>query len=265
MAVHLWGGLMFLCVCKVSGAADVPCGNIRHVSGVEGESVVLAVDYTNITDNSWSITSTNHQFATTIPGEPIDIRDYKYKGRLNTTANGSLIIDKLTREDQRTYTASILRHRSGVCSHFYNLTVYNKLIKSTPNKDNYYSISTGGILNNTTTAMSNTTGHQNSTLHSSSRSPLILAVVIPVSLVLVILLIAFSINSCQTQSSSRIFENQNEGSTEDNNCPVWKENNVYNYLDITQKGPTGHLTEQDTVSISLYSVVSVVNRSQPSQ
>ncbi|XP_073466476.1 uncharacterized protein [Aquarana catesbeiana] len=247
MAVHLWGGLMFLCVCKVSGAADVPCGNIRHVSGVEGESVVLAVDYTNITDNSWSITSTNHQFATTIPGEPIDIRDYKYKGRLNTTANGSLIIDKLTREDQRTYTASILRHRSGVCSHFYNLTVYS------------------GILNNTTTAMSNTTGHQNSTLHSSSRSPLILAVVIPVSLVLVILLIAFSINSCQTQSSSRIFENQNEGSTEDNNCPVWKENNVYNYLDITQKGPTGHLTEQDTVSISLYSVVSVVNRSQPSQ
>lgn len=205
------------------------------------------MDYTDITDITWTITSNYHQFAATIPGEPIDIRDYKYKGRLNTTANGSLIIDKLTREDQRTYTASILRHGSGVCNNFYNLTVYS------------------GILNNTTTAMSNTTGHQNSTLHSSSRSPLILAVVIPVSLVLVILLIAFSINSCQTQSSSRIFENQNEGSTEDNNCPVWKENNVYNYLDITQKGPTGHLTEQDTVSISLYSVVSVVNRSQPSQ
>ncbi|XP_077320280.1 uncharacterized protein LOC143942763 [Lithobates pipiens] len=270
MAVLLWGGLMFLCVCKVmcgsvSGTEATPRGNTRHVSSVEGEEVVLAVDYTDITDISWTITSNNHQFASTVPGEPIDIRDDKYKGRLNTTANGSLIIDKLTREDQRRYTASILRHGTGVCNQVYNLTVYNKLVKSTPNTDNYYSISTGGTLDTTTTAMSNTTSHQNSTLQSSSRSPLILAVVIPVSAVLVILLIAFSINSCQTQSSSRIFENQNEGSTEDNDYPVWNENNVYNYVDITQKGPTGHLTEQDTVAISLYSMVSVANESHPSQ
>lgn len=110
---------------SVSGMTATPCGNIRHVSGVEGEAVVLAVDYTDIIDISWTITSNYHQLATTIPGEPIDIRDEKYKGRLDTTANGSLIIDKLTRENQRRYLASILRDGSGVCNQDYNLTVYS--------------------------------------------------------------------------------------------------------------------------------------------
>lgn len=86
--------------------------------------MVLPVQHMEVKDITWMTHSDKNIFATTEPGKSAIIRNLFYNGRLNATADGSLIITRLIREDQRIYKGSILRRTSGQCAQFYNLTVY---------------------------------------------------------------------------------------------------------------------------------------------
>ncbi|PIO33117.1 hypothetical protein AB205_0136190 [Aquarana catesbeiana] len=62
-------------------------------------------------------------FAVTKPRQAVVIQDSRYQRRLNATANGSLIIAKLTREDQGTYGTYVVTPTSQQCVQLYNLRV----------------------------------------------------------------------------------------------------------------------------------------------
>ncbi|XP_075047961.1 T-lymphocyte surface antigen Ly-9-like isoform X2 [Mixophyes fleayi] len=106
------------------GVLGASCGERRNVSGIEGGDVTLPVDQTEIRDISWVIDT--RLIATTEPGNPVVVKEKLYNGRLDVTADGSLIITNLSREDQGIYTADIQRQRSGQCTQIYYLTVYDE-------------------------------------------------------------------------------------------------------------------------------------------
>lgn len=108
--------------------AEKKCGDTRYLSGKVGEEVVLPVQHMEVKDITWMTHSDKNIFATTEPGKSAIIRNLFYNGRLNATADGSLIITRLIREDQRIYKGSILRRTSGQCAQFYNLTVYEEQV-----------------------------------------------------------------------------------------------------------------------------------------
>ncbi|KAM4013533.1 uncharacterized protein ACNLHF_003616 [Anomaloglossus baeobatrachus] len=99
------------------------CGEIRHVSSDVGGEVMFSIKQTEIQDITWMTDIDKNIFAVTEPGKPVTIRSQLYNGRVNVTANGSLIITKLTRRDQGIYKGSVLRRTSGQCAQFYNLTL----------------------------------------------------------------------------------------------------------------------------------------------
>ncbi|XP_073498384.1 SLAM family member 9-like [Phyllobates terribilis] len=107
------------------------CGESRNVAGVDGEEVTLQVDLTEINDITWVTRNNLDPIAKTKPGNVIEDIISSYRGRLNATSNGSLVITNLTRDDQGSYIANI--KRSSQCTQEYNLTVYDKPQNSTSN------------------------------------------------------------------------------------------------------------------------------------
>ncbi|XP_069806835.1 pregnancy-specific glycoprotein 22-like [Dendropsophus ebraccatus] len=100
------------------------CGDTRNVFSTVGGEVVLPVQQTDVQDITWMTEKDKGVFAVTEPGRPVTIRSLSYNGRLNVTANGSLMIIKLTMEDQGIYKGSILRRGLGQCAQLYRLSLY---------------------------------------------------------------------------------------------------------------------------------------------
>ncbi|XP_077143748.1 SLAM family member 5-like [Ranitomeya variabilis] len=106
------------------------CGEKNYVVGSLGSDIILQVDPVGVVgDITWLI-SGNH-FATTEPGKNIEIRDNRYKGKVYSMENGSLLVKNLVSEDQGTYIASTLKGSSGkekLCALIYDLRVYGMLL-----------------------------------------------------------------------------------------------------------------------------------------
>ncbi|XP_077320279.1 uncharacterized protein LOC143942762 [Lithobates pipiens] len=103
------------------------CTKWINVSGVEGGEATLLLDLTGFTSITWVTVNDLVHFAVTEPGKPVVILDDRYKGRLNVTTNGSLIITGLTREDQGTYGSYAVAQTSLQCAQLYNFTVLGTL------------------------------------------------------------------------------------------------------------------------------------------
>ncbi|CAH2327023.1 SLAM family member 5-like [Pelobates cultripes] len=84
------------------------CGDKKTIFGAVGREVILPMSQTATRDITWMTVRSKDHFATTNPGE-IDVRDYRYEGRLSATANGSLRFTNLTGDDQGEYIANILK------------------------------------------------------------------------------------------------------------------------------------------------------------
>ncbi|KAM3918701.1 uncharacterized protein RB166_013478 isoform 1-T2 [Leptodactylus fuscus] len=81
----------------------------KNISGLRGESVTLivaSIKESEIQDIQWVKNGIN--FATTKPNKEVTIRDSNYNERLGASNDGSLVIQKLTMEDQGEYKADIL-------------------------------------------------------------------------------------------------------------------------------------------------------------
>ncbi|CAN2390105.1 hypothetical protein PRIEUP_LOCUS141 [Pristimantis euphronides] len=79
-------------------------------------------------DITWFV-SGNH-FATSESGKNIKIRDNRYKEKVFSTEDGSLLMKNLVREDEGTYSASTMKSTSGreeLCAQIYDLRVYEML------------------------------------------------------------------------------------------------------------------------------------------
>ncbi|XP_040187966.1 pregnancy-specific beta-1-glycoprotein 9-like [Rana temporaria] len=109
---------------RVTGTLSVEsCSGQTNISSEEGTEVTLPVNQTGFVSVTWVTLWDLVHFAVTEPGQPVVIQDPRYKGRLNATANGTLIIAGLTREDQGTYGAYVVTPTSQQCAQLYNLRV----------------------------------------------------------------------------------------------------------------------------------------------
>ncbi|XP_044128700.1 uncharacterized protein LOC122922225 isoform X2 [Bufo gargarizans] len=86
-----------------------PCGEVKNVSAVEGENVILQVDEEMITEISWVFG--NKHIATTQPNKTIDIKSWDYRSKLYTEGNVSLGIVKINTEQSGTFVASIFKEK----------------------------------------------------------------------------------------------------------------------------------------------------------
>ncbi|XP_063295903.1 uncharacterized protein LOC134583076 isoform X2 [Pelobates fuscus] len=111
-------------------SSPTPCRN-RHVTAFEGDSVTLQLGQTGIETTTWEVCigdGRRYFIANTLRRGSLEIRDVLwYNGRLSSAQDGSLIITKLTMEDQRIYNADLFRiswqYR---CDQRYNLTVIRR-------------------------------------------------------------------------------------------------------------------------------------------
>ncbi|XP_056401425.1 T-lymphocyte surface antigen Ly-9-like isoform X2 [Hyla sarda] len=107
------------------------CGGRSHVAGDEGSDVIFQVDPAGVMgDITWFV-SGNH-FATSESGKNIKIRDNRYKGKVFSMEDGSLLMKNLARKDQGTYIGSTLKNMSGeaeLCAMIYDVRVYGMLSK----------------------------------------------------------------------------------------------------------------------------------------
>ncbi|XP_044128695.1 uncharacterized protein LOC122922222 isoform X2 [Bufo gargarizans] len=139
---HLLAFSMIFLYLQKGLSIEETCGDTRHVESNVGGEVMLPVQQTEIQDITWMSSRDKNIFAVTEPGKPVVIRSMFYNGRINVTDNGTLIITKLTREDQGIYKGSVLRRISGQCAQFYNLTVYEQVFSSSPSTTSPIRIST---------------------------------------------------------------------------------------------------------------------------
>ncbi|XP_075048698.1 uncharacterized protein LOC142108751 [Mixophyes fleayi] len=197
------------------------CGERRNVSGIEGGDVTLPVDQTDIRDISW--VTDMRPIATTEPGKPVAVRGKFHKGRLDVTADGSLIITNLSREDQGIYSANILRQTSEQCTQLYDLMVCD------------------GPPSSASTVQSN----HNASFSFAERTLTFMAVVVSITLLLVIIVVVLFFKYHQKPSPSPTISPSQNDLTAGVNCEDtgWKENVVYSYLDIKQKDDS----REDTV------------------
>ncbi|KAG8560172.1 hypothetical protein GDO81_014824 [Engystomops pustulosus] len=80
----------------------------KNLSALPGQEVTLVVDNikeSEIQDIQWVRNGIN--FATTKPYKGVTIRERSYEGKLSSTSEGSLILKKVTLEDQGEYKADI--------------------------------------------------------------------------------------------------------------------------------------------------------------
>ncbi|XP_063296523.1 SLAM family member 5-like [Pelobates fuscus] len=124
--IHIWI-LIFIFLPTSILCAEL-CGDKRTVIGAVGGDVILPLKQTRIKDVSWVNVNGGTHFATTKPGGDIDVRDNRYEGRLDGTADGSLRFTKLTREDQGDYRANIRTDPGNKqCEQQYDLRVFSIL------------------------------------------------------------------------------------------------------------------------------------------
>lgn len=102
-----------------------PCGERRHVFGIEGRDVTLRVDYTDITAVNWTTGDNEEVFAVTKPHSVI-IKDDRYRGRLPAGYGGSLYINNVSEHDEGMYEALIERQTSRQCVQRYQLFIKGK-------------------------------------------------------------------------------------------------------------------------------------------
>ncbi|XP_073465142.1 uncharacterized protein [Aquarana catesbeiana] len=117
---------------RVFGVLNESCAEWINVSGVKGGEATLPLDLTGFTSITWVTVNDLVHFAVTELGKPVLIQDDQYKGRLNVTTNGSLIITGLTKKDQGTYGSYTVTPTSLQCAQLYNLTVLD-----TQSRDSY--------------------------------------------------------------------------------------------------------------------------------
>ncbi|XP_041429918.1 uncharacterized protein LOC121397347 [Xenopus laevis] len=103
------------------------CGPMRNITGKEGEAATLQVDPTRGRGISWALIlgMSRNVFAITKPNSSIDIRDPQYKGRVNSTTDGSLNFMDFMIYDQGIYLSEVFYSH---CSQFYNLRVYTNVL-----------------------------------------------------------------------------------------------------------------------------------------
>ncbi|XP_063295316.1 uncharacterized protein LOC134582569 [Pelobates fuscus] len=120
------------CISKAKAFENLksrPCRS-RHVTGVEGKSVTLPLDQSGITHATWELcTGERNIIATTFSEKTLNIQDRRYNGRLSSTPDGSLVISKLTQEDQNVYNTDMFVNQVYRCEQRYNLTVINQSIR----------------------------------------------------------------------------------------------------------------------------------------
>ncbi|XP_073466165.1 uncharacterized protein [Aquarana catesbeiana] len=102
-----------------------PCGERRHVFGIEGRDVTLPVDYNDITAVNWTAGGNEEVFAVTKPHSVI-IKDDRYRGRLKSEYDGSLYIYNVSEHDEGMYEALIERQTSRQCVQRYQLFIKGK-------------------------------------------------------------------------------------------------------------------------------------------
>ncbi|XP_066428574.1 SLAM family member 5-like [Eleutherodactylus coqui] len=125
------------------------CEERNHVVAAEGGDVILQLNPVGaLGDITWFV-SGNH-FATSESGRNIKIRDNRYKGKVYSMEDGSLLLKNVVRKDQGTYIASTLRRTSGkeeLCALIYDLRVYEML--SDDNIEIEYEVSSNETCNMT--------------------------------------------------------------------------------------------------------------------
>ncbi|XP_075700667.1 uncharacterized protein LOC142665018 [Rhinoderma darwinii] len=213
-------------------ATEEICEEIIHVSSEMGGEVMLHVEQTEIRDITWMTDRDKNIFAGTEPGKPVVIiRSPFYNGRLKVTADGSLIITNLTREDRGIYKASVLKQTSGQCAQFYNLTLYEEQVSF--------------FRTSSTTSTSPIMNSSRSSKRALAWIPIIMCVSATAALLL-LLVVAILVSTFQQMNDRRRNgASQNEDET------------LYTNLDIKslQKVPPArYVKEQNTVTYSLVKV-----------
>ncbi|KAM4013322.1 SLAM family member 9-like isoform 2-T2 [Anomaloglossus baeobatrachus] len=101
----------------------------KNVSRSEGGEVVLRVHQTGIRTINWILLPEGNVIVTTKPGRSIEDDDVRkqYRGRVRSEADGSLHINHLSPQDQRSYKADIQTKEDQTFCILFNLTVYERL------------------------------------------------------------------------------------------------------------------------------------------
>ncbi|XP_073465801.1 uncharacterized protein [Aquarana catesbeiana] len=102
------------------------CGGSKFLTSTIEGRVTLSIDKTEFSFIYW-FTTDGKFLAKTSPGEPAEIRQAEYEGKLKATADGSLIIMNLTREDKNQYIANVQTITSGQCLQRFHLQVFDAL------------------------------------------------------------------------------------------------------------------------------------------
>ncbi|XP_072284657.1 uncharacterized protein [Pyxicephalus adspersus] len=109
---------------RVFGPMSVKsCAGQTNITSVEGGEVTLPVNQTGLESITWMTLRDLVHLAVTKPGKSVLIQDARYAKRLKVTANGSLIITGLAREDQGIYGTYAVTSTSHKCAQLYNLRV----------------------------------------------------------------------------------------------------------------------------------------------
>lgn len=111
----------------LAALSEESCGATIKVSAPEGGDVTLPAGGAEMRIIFWRRDRELTYIARTAPGTLYLINDRSYKGRLNVTAEGALIITKLNPEDQGVYRAEVERRTWSPCVQLYDLTVPGKL------------------------------------------------------------------------------------------------------------------------------------------
>ncbi|KAM3918708.1 uncharacterized protein RB166_013483 isoform 2-T2 [Leptodactylus fuscus] len=186
------------------------CGESRDVTGVVGGEVTLHVDRAGIRDISWVTQRNTKMIAVTKPGNVIGDVTRSYKGRLNTTYDGSLVITNLTTEDQGSYIASIMGSKQ--CIQMYNVTVYAGPLPSPFSPSHNFTADDILFFHNT----------------SSGRHQHIVTKVVPTVIALIIIITAFLVFGYRQNLHPRsMCESNITLCKDDRDGSVWKINDIY--------------------------------------
>ncbi|XP_040267398.1 SLAM family member 5 [Bufo bufo] len=118
----LWRFTVLLLVRHIFG--ENFCRETNVVNGSVGDNVTLLVSQENIEDITWSYG--NNRIASTKPQEEMDVTN-RFRGKLESDQDGSLIVMNLQQEDEGTYDASIKLRSGDMCTVHHQLHVYKKL------------------------------------------------------------------------------------------------------------------------------------------
>ncbi|XP_073466611.1 uncharacterized protein [Aquarana catesbeiana] len=138
MEIMILPVIIFLCIHKGLLGKSI-CGEPKNLSSTIGGQVTLSMDKAEFNSINW-LTPNGKFLAQTSPGEPVEIEEAEYEGKLKATVNGSLIIMNLTREDENQYTANVQTISSSQCLQRFHLRVFDALsVESCSGQTNIFS------------------------------------------------------------------------------------------------------------------------------